>query len=52
METNEIISAPSFIQVNFSTPTDTPMNKVKKPLIAEMIVKDGTLVYCNAELLK
>ena len=45
-------SAPNLSHVNFSTPTDTPMNKVKKPLIDEMIVNEGTLVYCSAALLK
>ena len=48
----EIMRAPSFTQVNVSTPTETPINKVKKPLMAEIIVNEGTLVYWSAALLK
>ncbi len=47
-----MMRAPSLTHVNISTPTETPIKRVKKPLMAEMMVKDGTLVYCNAALLK
>jgi len=40
----DITKAPNLTQVNFSTPTETPINNVKKPLIEDMIVKEGTVV--------
>jgi hypothetical protein len=51
-ELYEMNRAPSLTHVNLSTRTETPMNNVKKPLMEEMMVKEGTFVNWSAALLK
>ena len=48
-ETNK---ATNFSQVNLSTPMETPINNVKKPLIEDIMVKEETFVYWRAPLLQ